>query len=81
MCAPMAIVPWIDRHDVFGIFVRHSFPQVHQNLAAALLTCQSRIARIWHDLLDQNFAMLARTIESKEKRIFCYLFGNFKHIY
>lgn len=69
MCGPMAIFLWIDRHDVFGIFVRHSFLLGHRNLAAVLLMCPLRIARIWHDLLDQNFAMLAKTIESNTVKV------------
>lgn len=65
MCEPMAIVPWIYHHDVFGIFALHSFPLVHRNLAMVPLMCPLQIAGIWHDLLDQSFAMHARTIESK----------------
>lgn len=56
-----------DHRDEFGIFVRRSFLQVHQNLVMALLMYRSRIVGIWHDRLDQSCAAHARTIESNMK--------------
>lgn len=67
MCEPMEDVPLICHHDGFGIFVHHSYLRERQNLAMALSMYPSRIVGTWHDQLDQNYAMHARTIESIKK--------------
>lgn len=56
-----------DHRDEFGIFVRRSFLQVHQNLVKALSMYRLQIVKIWHDRLDQSYEAHARTIESDMK--------------
>ena len=65
MCEPMEDAPLICHHDESGTFVHRSYLRVRQNLVMAPLMYQWRIAGIWHDPLDRNYATLARTIESK----------------
>lgn len=67
MYEPMEDVPLICHHDEFGIFVHRSCLRVRQNLVTAPLMYPLQIAGIWHDPLDQNCVMHARTIESKQK--------------
>jgi hypothetical protein len=52
-------------HDVFGISEHHSYPPELQILATEPWMFQLRIAKISHVQLDQNFAVLAKTIGSK----------------
>lgn len=64
MCERMEDALSIDHHDEFGTFERHSYLRVRQNLAMVPLMYLSQIARIWHDQLDRNYEVHARTIES-----------------
>lgn len=67
MYEPMVSVQLSDRRDEFGIFGRRSFLRVRRILVAAPSTYRLRIARISHDQPDQNYAKLARTIESVKR--------------
>ena len=69
MCELMASDQLNDHHDEFGISVYHSCLLEHRILAMKLSMFLLQIEGIWHVQLDQNCAMLARTIESVKMKL------------